>query len=104
MPRPPNASLQTQLLLSVMLEQPRFWRHGYELAKETGLKSGTLYPLLIRLSDQGLAEARWKPSDQPGKPPRHQYRLTAEGVTLAHEQQADAREQEPLRRRSRVGA
>ena len=70
MPRPPNASRQTQQLLSVLLDQPRTWRHGYELAKETGLKSGTLYPLLMRLSDQGLLEGHWREPDQPGKPPR----------------------------------
>jgi DNA-binding PadR family transcriptional regulator len=104
MARPPNASPQTQLLLSVMLEQPRSWHHGYELARETGLKSGTLYPLLIRLSDQGLAEARWKPSDQPGKPPRHQYRLTAGGLALAREQQVEAVAQQSMRRRFRMGA
>jgi DNA-binding PadR family transcriptional regulator len=90
MPRPPNASRQTYVLLAAFLEQPRTWRHGYELAKETGLKSGTLYPLLMRLSDQGLLDARWKASDQPGKPPRHMYRPTAEGLALAREQRASA--------------
>jgi PadR family transcriptional regulator PadR len=90
MPRPPNASRQTHLLLAVLLEQPRIWRHGYELAKQTGLKSGTLYPLLMRLSDQGLLDARWTGSDQPGKPPRHLYRPTAAGLALAREQRAAA--------------
>jgi DNA-binding PadR family transcriptional regulator len=103
MARPPNASLQTQRLLAALLEQPRLWRHGYELAKETELKSGTLYPLLIRLSEQGLAEARWKPSEQPGKPPRHQYRLTPDGAALAREQQADSQQPQASRRRARVG-
>jgi PadR family transcriptional regulator PadR len=85
MPRPANASRQTHLLLAALLEQPLRWRHGYELAKQTGLKSGTLYPLLMRLSDQGLLEARWTKSDQPGKPPRHLYRPTAAGLALARE-------------------
>jgi DNA-binding PadR family transcriptional regulator len=88
MSRPSNASRQTHLLLAVLLEQPRAWRHGYELAKETGLKSGTLYPLLMRLSDQGLLDACWRDSDQPGKPPRHMYRPTAAGLALAREQRA----------------
>lgn len=90
MSRPPNASRQTHLLLATLLEQPRGWRHGYELAKETGLKSGTLYPLLMRLGDQGLLEARWQESEQPGKPPRHLYRLTTAGVELAREQRTAA--------------
>jgi DNA-binding PadR family transcriptional regulator len=85
MPRPPNASRQTHLLLAALLEQPGSWRHGYELAKETGLKSGTLYPLLIRLSDQGLLQSRWTESEQAGKPPRHLYRPTAAGLAMARE-------------------
>jgi DNA-binding PadR family transcriptional regulator len=58
-------------------------RHGYDLMKETGLLSGTLYPLLMRMSDQGLVEAEWEAPAQPGRPPRHAYRLTAAGVQLA---------------------
>jgi PadR family transcriptional regulator PadR len=89
MSRPPNASRQTHRLLAALLEQPRGWRHGYELAKEIGLKSGTLYPLLMRLSDQGLLENRWSESEQPGKPPRHLYRPTAAGLAMARELRAD---------------
>lgn len=88
MPRTPNASRQTHLLLAVLLERPRTWRHGYELSLQTGLKSGTLYPLLMRLSEQGLLDARWTESDQPGRPPRHLYRPTAAGLALAREQRA----------------
>jgi DNA-binding PadR family transcriptional regulator len=90
MPRPPNSSRQTRLLLAALLERPRVWRHGYELAKQTGLKSGTLYPLLMRLGEQGLLSARWAESDQPGKPPRHLYRPTVAGLALARELHAAA--------------
>jgi DNA-binding PadR family transcriptional regulator len=90
MPRPPNASRQTYVLLAALLEQPRSWRHGYEIAKQTGLKSGTLYPLLMRLSEQGLLQSRWTESDQAGKPPRHLYRPTAAGLSLARELCANA--------------
>jgi DNA-binding PadR family transcriptional regulator len=79
----PNESLQTRALLRALLEQPLAWRHGYELAKATKLQSGTLYPLLIRLSDQGFLESKWLEPLQPGKPPRHAYRLTASGKALA---------------------
>ena len=60
-------------------------QHGYELMKETGLASGTLYPLLMRMTDQGLVEAEWHPPAQPGRPPRHAYRLTTTGLALARE-------------------
>jgi len=90
MSRTPNGSRQTHLVLEVLLEQPRAWRHGYELAKQTGLKSGTLYPLLMRLSEQGLLSEKWMDSDQSGKPPRHLYRPTAAGLQLARELQESA--------------
>ena len=89
MPRKPNTSRQTRALLAVLLERAQTWRHGYDLSKETGLKSGTLYPLLDRLSDQGFLEARWQEAERPGLPPRHAYRLTAQGVALAQEQEID---------------
>jgi DNA-binding PadR family transcriptional regulator len=83
MPRKPNRSAQTRQLLETMMLHARSWQYGYELSKQTGLKSGTLYPLLIRLSDQGLLESRWQEPERPGKPPRHAYRLTGEGLKLA---------------------
>ena len=81
-----KCSRQTLALLAALMEQPRSWQHGYELSKATGLKSGTLYPILIRLSDLGFLDSRWKDSEQPGRPPRHVYRLTANGLAFAREQ------------------
>jgi PadR family transcriptional regulator PadR len=85
MARKPNNSAQTRKLLSAMLRQPRAWQYGYELSKQTDLKSGTLYPLLIRLSDQGLLESQWQEPERPGKPPRHAYKLTSNGLAFARE-------------------
>src|SRR5712675_3170410 len=90
MPRKPNNSRQARALLAALLERAQTWRHGYDLSKETGLKSGTLYPLLMRLSEQGLLESRWQEAERPGPPPRHVYRLTARGLALAHEQELEA--------------
>jgi PadR family transcriptional regulator PadR len=91
--RTPNRSRQTHRLLATMLEQPLAWRYGYELLKLTGLKSGTLYPALLRLCEQGLLEAQWRQADDPGKPPRHVYRLTRAGLAFVRQQTvpADAR-------------
>jgi DNA-binding PadR family transcriptional regulator len=86
MARRRNISPQTKVLIAALLEAPTEWRHGYELSKLTALKSGTLYPLLMRLSDQGLLESKWEPPAQAGRPPRHVYRLTLAGATLAREQ------------------
>src|SRR5437899_5074492 len=90
MPINPITSLQTRALLAAFLDRSRIWRHGYNLSKETGLRSGTLYPLLMRLSEQGLLESRWQDAERPGLPPRHVYRLTARGLALAHEQEMEA--------------
>ena len=73
----------TTSLLLAMLDAEFKWRHGYDLAQQTGLKSGTLYPILIRLSDQGLLESKWLEPERPGKPPRHAYRLTPDGRVFA---------------------
>lgn len=90
MPRSANISPQTRRLLAALATQPQTWRYGYDLSKETGLKSGTLYPLLIRLSDQGMLEAEWREPAQVGRPPRHAYRLTAGGLALAKAQAIQA--------------
>jgi PadR family transcriptional regulator, regulatory protein PadR len=91
MARKPNTSAQTRQLLSVMLRQPRTWQYGYEISKQTGLTSGTLYPLLIRLSDQGLLDSQWQDPERPGKPPRHAYKLTSSGLTLARDMAPETR-------------
>jgi DNA-binding PadR family transcriptional regulator len=70
-------------VLAVLLSARGEWCHGYELARSAKVKSGTLYPLLIRLEAQGYLEAEWQPPLEGGRPPRHAYRLTPGGVQLA---------------------
>lgn len=79
-----KSSRQALALLGAMLERPGEWRHGYDLGKDTGLKAGTLYPLLMRLADEGLLESEWRPAARPGLPARHAYRLTPAGTAFAH--------------------
>lgn len=79
--RAPSAA--TLILLEVLASQPDADRYGYELIKSTGLASGTLYPILMRLHDRGLLTAKWRPSPEPGRPPRHAYRLTKAGAEYA---------------------
>jgi len=76
-------SAQTLSVLAALCAEPRAWRHGYGIAKDTGLKSGSLYPILIRLADCGLVEARWEEEQPAGRPRRHLYRLTASGLANA---------------------
>ena len=72
-------SPQTLLVLEALAESAPEWRYGLELAALTGLKSGSLYPILLRLADRGLLESCWLEPQRPGRPPRHAYRITAAG-------------------------
>ena len=85
MERNRRPSAHTLLLLEALNKKPRKWQYGYELSQVTGLKSGTLYPILMRLSDRGQLESQWQPAAQPGRPPRHMYRLTATGEAFARD-------------------
>jgi len=75
-------SPQTLLVLDAFLVQAEEWKYGYDLSRITGLKSGTLYPILMRLAGHKLLETQWE-AGEPGKPPRHMYRFTPEGLRFA---------------------
>jgi len=97
-------SPQTLSVLAALCEQPSRWQHGYALAGLTGLKSGTLYPILIRLADRGLVEACWQEEPQPGRPRRHLYRLTADGLASATGALAASAQQPAARPAAAAGA
>lgn len=71
-------SAQAISVLRALAADPSRWRYGYGLATEVHLKSGSLYPILVRLADRGLLEAAWEPGPE-GRPPRHMYRLSGAG-------------------------
>ena len=79
MARARRPSPQTVKVLDALAVDPAVWRYGYELGSEVGLRSGSLYPILVRLCDRGLLDAKWEETPPAGRPPRHLYRLTAEG-------------------------
>jgi len=77
-------SPQTLAVLQALRQSARDWSHGYDLSKLTRIKSGTLYPILSRLHDEGWLETRWEELREPGRPPRHLYRLSAAGSRAAN--------------------
>jgi PadR family transcriptional regulator, regulatory protein PadR len=83
MQRERRSSAQTLSVLEALLTRPKAWRHGYDLSLETELKSGTLYPVLMRLNDRGFLDSKWEESELPGRPPRRMYRLTSAGLAYA---------------------
>jgi PadR family transcriptional regulator len=90
-------SAQTQRVMAALASDAARWRYGYELGVEVGLKSGSLYPILMRLCDRTLVEARWEDDAPRGRPPRHLYRLTPSGRELAATLRRET--PEPARRR-----
>jgi DNA-binding PadR family transcriptional regulator len=84
-------SSQTEAVLSSLAVRPTTWRHGYDLCRELGLKSGVLYPILMRLADRRLLESKWEPDPPRGRPPRHLYRLTPDGRATASDLVRSAR-------------
>ncbi len=78
-------SPQTTRVLGELLRAPREWSYGYDLSKSTGLKSGTLYPILMRLAENRLLETAWETVVE-GRPPRHLYKLTEQGLRYARAQ------------------
>jgi PadR family transcriptional regulator, regulatory protein PadR len=73
----------TLLVLAALLRSADEWRYGYDLSRETKLKSGSLYPILIRLKEWGWLLSRWQHTED--QKPRHMYRLSAAGQRLARE-------------------
>ncbi len=71
-------SRPTLVVLAILLQSPSRWHYGYDLSGRTALKSGTLYPILMRLTERGWLETKWEFDDVSGRP-RHLYRLTADG-------------------------
>jgi PadR family transcriptional regulator PadR len=78
-------SPQTLQVLHAFLDAPKDWQYGYDISRNSGLKSGTLYPILMRLAERELLETRWE-TTEAGKPPRHMYRLTPTGLRFIREQ------------------
>jgi PadR family transcriptional regulator len=101
----PRFSAQTLSVLAALEADPSAWLHGYLLAKQTGLASGTLYPILIRLAERHLIESCWEDGQPAGRPRRHLYRLTSDGLVAARTAlaQAASRRQPAAGRAARRG-
>jgi DNA-binding PadR family transcriptional regulator len=81
----PRLTVQTLALLAAMIRDPGAERYGLELSKRSGLKPGTIYPILDRLMKVGWLERRWEDIDPAieGRPRRRLYRLTGVGAPAA---------------------
>lgn len=72
-------------VLARLLQEPAAEWYGFDLIDQTKIKSGTLYPILIRLEKAGWLESHLEDVDPRvvGRPARRLYALTGEGERLA---------------------
>jgi PadR family transcriptional regulator PadR len=72
------------LLETFLADPPRSW-YGLELMGRTGLKSGTVYPILHRLANDGWLSVNQEDVDPvtEGRPRRRLYVLTGVGEANA---------------------
>jgi DNA-binding PadR family transcriptional regulator len=78
-------TLPTATVLTALVQGHR---HGFEILDVTGLRAGTVYPILRRLEENGLVESSWEDAEsarRKGRPARRNYRLTREGQRTAAE-------------------
>lgn len=76
-----HLSPTTAQVLKVLLGREAGPVYGYEVIKDTGLPSGTVYPILANLSQKGWVREEWEHLDPSaaGRPARRNYTLTPEG-------------------------
>jgi PadR family transcriptional regulator, regulatory protein PadR len=73
----------------VMMLDPHGQYWGYDLTRQAGVLSGSLYPILRRMLEDGWLTDGWEdPATVSDRPPRRYYELTdkgraALGATLA---------------------
>jgi PadR family transcriptional regulator, regulatory protein PadR len=93
MKKAPRMTLQTQLVLRAMLAEPGSEHYGLQLCEETGLPSGTVYPIVARLEQVGWVTSSWEdPLEHiaEGRPRRRYYRLSDDGAEQARDALARA--------------
>jgi DNA-binding PadR family transcriptional regulator len=66
-------TLTTRLVLGALRDGPTY---AYAIVKETGLRTGTVVPILHRLEEHGWVAGEWETPRPEGRPARRYYRLT----------------------------
>lgn len=77
--------LQKLRLLTAMLEDQSARHYGFDLMKKTGMLSGTIYPILAKMRNEGLVESEMEEADPKviGRRPRRYYTITGLGIRTA---------------------
>lgn len=104
MGQPIRLTLQTLRVLRVLLDDPAGEHYGLEISKESGLPTGSIYPILARMEVSGLVSSAWEDIDEAAAKRRRRryYRLTSDGLEFAYTEVANAaRSLAPTRHRLR---
>jgi PadR family transcriptional regulator PadR len=64
---------------SALMSRPADKHWGYELSRESGVRSGVMYRLLTRLLNEGWLSDGWEEDRVRGRPPRRYYQVTTKG-------------------------
>jgi DNA-binding PadR family transcriptional regulator len=78
-------------VLSSFLSDVDTARYGVDLMEQSGLGSGTMYPILQKLAAAGWVSSSWEEGDPAvlGRPVRRYYLLTPNGVEQARQRLAE---------------
>lgn len=82
---PPRKTIQRAVILRAMLEAPFASWYGLEIVRDSGLKSGTVYPALAALEQAGLLASHWEDVDPSveGRPRRRLYQVVGDRIQEA---------------------
>lgn len=88
----PRMTVTTQLVLKALLANESGEMCGLDIARMTGMYTGTVYAILVRLQTVGWLRSRWEQIDPvvEGRPARRYYAVTDSGRTAAAEALAQA--------------
>ena len=78
-------TFQALRILGLFLDNPKSEVTGADIIRESGLASGTVYPLLLRFERVGFLESYWeaKAPTLLGHPRRSFYKITPQGMAFA---------------------
>jgi DNA-binding PadR family transcriptional regulator len=84
---PSGISAAKYKVLRALLADANEPHYGYALMRATGVRSGSLYPILEQLERASWVTAEWESTNDGarGRPPRRWYRLTGSGRAAAAE-------------------
>ena len=80
---PERVTPQFSTVLNILVSSSKNKTTGYDIMRETGLNSGTVYPILHRMEEAGWLKSKWESVESPIYRPfrrRVVLQITAKGL------------------------